>query len=68
MDTYLDTYLKHLLCLITDEIALDISYENSRMRTIWEHNYLKRFSIFKAFNLTTFIISLLELFNFVYSI
>ena len=50
MDTYLDTYLNNSLCLITDEIALDISYENSRMRTIWAHNYLKRFSIFKAFN------------------
>ena len=47
MDTYLDTYLNNLLCLITDEIALDISYENSRI--IWAHNYLKRFSIFKAF-------------------
>ena len=34
MDTYLDTYLNNLLCLITDEIALDIYYENSRMRTI----------------------------------
>ena len=41
MDTYLDTYLNNLLCLITDEIGLDISYENSRMRTIWAHNYLK---------------------------
>ena len=27
MDTYLDTYLNNLLCLITDEIALNISYE-----------------------------------------
>ena len=34
MDTYLDTYLNNVLCLITDEIALDISYENIRMRTI----------------------------------
>ena len=50
MDTYLDTYLNNLLFLITDEIALDISCENCRMRTIWAHNYLKRFSIFKAFN------------------
>ena len=50
MDTYLDTYLNNLLCLITGEIALDISLENSRTRTIWAHNYLKRFSIFKAFN------------------
>ena len=33
MDTYLDTFLNNLLCLITDEIALNISYENSRMRT-----------------------------------
>ena len=49
MDTYLDTYLNNLLCLITDEIALYISYENSKMRTIWANNYLKRFSIFKAF-------------------
>ena len=30
----MDTYLNNVLCLITDEIALDISYENSRMRTI----------------------------------
>ena len=29
----MDTYLNNLLCLITDEIALNISYENSRMRT-----------------------------------
>ena len=49
MDTYLDTYLNNLLCLITDEIALYISYENSKMRTIWANNYLKRFSNFKAF-------------------
>ena len=33
MDTYLDTYLNNLLCLITDEIVLNISYGNSRMRT-----------------------------------
>ena len=33
MDTYLDTYLNNLLSLITDEISLNISYENSRMRT-----------------------------------
>ena len=33
MDTYLDTYLNTLLYLITDEIELNISYENSRMRT-----------------------------------
>ena len=33
MDTYLDTYLNNLLSLITDEIALNISYENSRIRT-----------------------------------
>ena len=39
MDTYLDTYLNNLLCLITDEIALYISYENSKMRTIWVINY-----------------------------
>ena len=50
MDTYLDTYLNNLLCLITGEIALDISYENSRTRTIWAYNYLQRFSIFEAFN------------------
>ena len=50
MDTYLDTYLNNLLCLITDEIALYISYENSKMRNIWSNNYLKRFSIFKALN------------------
>ena len=49
MDTYLDTYLNNLLCLITDEISLYISYENSKMRTIWANIYLKRFSIFKAF-------------------
>ena len=49
MDTYLDTYLNNLLCLITDEIALYISYENSKMRTIWANNYLKRiFKVFKA--------------------
>ena len=29
----MDTYLNNLLCLITDEIVLNISYENSRMRT-----------------------------------
>ena len=46
----MDTYLNNVLCLITDEIALHISYENCRMRTIWAHNYLKRFSIFKALN------------------
>ena len=46
----MDTYLNNLLCLITGEIALDISYENSRTRTIRAHNYLQRFSIFKAFN------------------
>ena len=34
MDTYLDTYLNNLLCLITDEIALYISYEHSKMRTV----------------------------------
>ena len=39
MDTYLDAYLKYLLCLITGEIALDISLENSSTRTIWAHNY-----------------------------
>ena len=50
MDTYLDTYLNNLLCLITGEITLDISLENSRTRTIWAHNYLQRFSFFKAFN------------------
>ena len=44
----MDTYLNNLLCLITDEIALYISYENSKMRTIWANNYLKRFSIFKS--------------------
>ena len=44
----MDTYLNNLLCLITDEIALYISYENSKKRTIWANNYLKRFSIFKA--------------------
>ena len=46
----MNTYLNNLLCLITGEIAMDISYENSRTRNIWEHNYLQRFSIFKAFN------------------
>ena len=30
----MDTYLNNLLCLITDEIALYISYENSKMRTV----------------------------------
>ena len=48
----MDTYLNNLLCLITDEIALYISCENSKMRTIsysiWANNYLKRFSIFKS--------------------
>ena len=39
MDTYLDTYLNNVLCLITNEIALYISYENCRKRTIWAHNY-----------------------------
>ena len=29
MDTYLDTYLNNLLCLITDEISLAISYEKA---------------------------------------
>ena len=50
MDTYLNTYLNNVLCLITGEIALDISLENSRTRTIWTHNYLQLFSFFKAFN------------------
>ena len=50
MDTYLDTYLNKVLFLITSEIALDISLDNSRTRTIWAHNYLQQFSIFKAFN------------------
>ena len=39
MYTYLDAYLNNLLCLITGEIALDISLENSRTRNIWAHNY-----------------------------
>ena len=46
----MDTYLNNLLSLITGEISLDISLENSSTRTIWAHNYLKRLSIFKAFN------------------
>ena len=48
MDTYLDTYLNNVLCLITGKIALDISLDNSRSRTILAHNYLQQFSIFKA--------------------
>ena len=39
MDTYLDAHLNNLLCLITGEIALDITLENSKTRTIWAHNY-----------------------------
>ena len=68
MDNYLDTYLNNVLCLITGEIAMDILLENSRTRTIWAHHYLNDFRSLKHLIKLLFIISLLELFNFVYSI
>ena len=68
MDTYLDTYLNNLLCLITDEIVLNISYENSRMRTYGRIIILNDSRSLKHLIKLIFIIYLLELFNFVYSI
>ena len=77
MDTYLDTYLNNLICLLTGKIALDISLANNRTRTIsysiWTAStgriiIYKHSRSLKHLIKLLFIISLLELFNFVYSI
>ena len=68
MDTYLDTYLNNLLCLITGEITLDISLEKSRTKLYRRIIIYNDSHSLKHLIKLLFIISLLELFNFVYSI